>query len=185
MNYSELVNAITEEIKTCLLRTDEGELRTAADAIAGAKRIFLAGAGRSGAEISAFTMRLMHIGFTAYKVGDVTTPAIKEGDLLVVASGSGKTKSMMLLTETAKAKGAKVLLFTTDGASPIADMSDLSVVIHGKAAKSADTAAVSVQPMSNLFVQALCITFDMIIIDLMELCNLDESLMKDNHANLE
>ena len=185
MNYSELVNAITEEIKTCLLQTDEGELRAAADAIVGAKRIFLAGAGRSGFEISAFTMRLMHIGFTAYKVGDVTTPAIKEGDLLVVASGSGKTKSMMLLAETAKAKGAKVLLFTTDGSSPIAGLADLTVVIHGKAAKSADTAVVSVQPMSNLFVQTLCITFDMIIIDLMELCSLDESLMKDNHANLE
>ena len=185
MEYRELSAAITEEIKNCLLKTDPEQVRNAAELISGSARVFLAGAGRSGFEISAFTMRLMHLGFTAYRVGDVTTPAIKEGDLLVVASGSGETKSMLLLADTAKKKGAKVLLFTTSDTSSIASLADAKVVIHGKAAKSAATASQSIQPMSNLFVQSVCITFDIIIISLMEMNGLDESLMKDNHANLE
>ncbi len=34
---------------------------------------------------------MMHLGLTAYAVGEVVTPAIAGADLLVVASGSGTT----------------------------------------------------------------------------------------------
>ena len=150
-----------------------------------ADRVFLAGAGRSGLEVSSFTMRLMHIGIKAHRVGEVTTPAIKQGDLLVLASGSGTTASMLILAQAARKAGAQVLLFTTTAPTPIADLSDAVVVIHGRAAKDPSGAAVSIQPMSNLFVQALCLTFDILVLRLMERNRLDESLMKDNHANLE
>ena len=185
MDYQSLGKSIIDEISACLGKTDPDELIRAEEIISSSERVFLAGAGRSGFEVSAFTMRLMHIGLHAYRIGDVVTPAIKSGDLLVIASGSGETKSMALLASIAKDKGAKVLLFTTNRQSSIASMADAVVVIHGKAAKSDTGSSQSVQPMSNLFVQSLCITFDMIIIGLMKLRGTDESLMKDNHANLE
>lgn len=185
MNFSELSTAITDEIRTCLEKTDETQLQKAVDLIDAAPRVFLAGAGRTGLEVSSFAMRLMHIGYHVHRVGEVTTPAIQEGDLLVLCSGSGETKSMIVLAETARKVGASILLFTTKDSSTLAEYADQIVVLYAKSAKAADTANVSIQPMSNLFVQSVCITFDMIIIALMDKNQLDESKMKHNHTNLE
>ena len=53
------------------------------------KRIIVCGTGRSGLMLKSFAMRLMQIGYISYVVGETITPAIKEGDLLIVASASG------------------------------------------------------------------------------------------------
>ncbi|MBQ1477829.1 MAG: 6-phospho-3-hexuloisomerase [Erysipelotrichaceae bacterium] len=185
MNYKELSAAIVEEIRTCLEKTDEEQLEKAVELVSKAPRVFTAGAGRTGLEVSAFTMRLMHIGHTAYRVGEVVTPAIGEGDLLVLCSGSGETKTMLEYAKTAKAKGAKILLFTTKEVSSIASLADQIVLLHAKAAKNTDGNVASIQPMSNLFVQSLCLTMDTIIIGVMKKENIDESKMKHLHANLE
>lgn len=185
MKYLELKDAIINEIDTCLNKTDENEFEQAIKLINEAKRIFIAGAGRTGIVSSEFAMRLMHIGYHVYRVGDVTTPAIGENDLLVVSSGSGETKSMLNLVNTAKKVNAKILLFTTKTESSIASLCDNKIVIHGKAAKSDDGSVKSIQPLSNLFAQSLILTMDMIIIRLMSDYNIDESKLKNNHTNLE
>ena len=47
-----------------------------------AKRVYVAGAGRSGLIARAFAMRLMHLGMEAYVVGETITPAMHTGDIL-------------------------------------------------------------------------------------------------------
>ena len=186
MNYRELSGAVLGEIRDCMEKTSPEQYGNALALLDGAGRIFVCGAGRSRLVSAAFVMRLIHMGCQAYLVGDVTTPAIGGGDLLVVCSGSGETRSMKLFADTAVKQGAKVLLFTTKEASAIAEEADGTVVIHAKAARNADADnAASVQPLSNLFAQALGITMDMLVIDLMRIRNVDESLMKGTHANLE
>lgn len=186
MSFIGLASAVSDEVRTCLLKTDENEINAALDLLDRSGRIFAAGAGRSRLAAAAFAMRLMHIGYKGYLVGEVATPAITEGDLLVLCSGSGETKSMIPLAETAKKCGAKVLLFTTKESSSLASMSDCKVLIHAKAAKSKDNEnSVSVQPMSNLFVQTLGLILDIMITELMDRHDIDESLMKQYHANLE
>lgn len=37
-------------------------------------------------------MRLMHIGYNSYVMGETITPALKKSDIYVAISGSGKTK---------------------------------------------------------------------------------------------
>jgi 6-phospho-3-hexuloisomerase len=49
-------------------------------------------------------MRFMHLGYTVFIVGETNTPAILEGDLLLVASGSGTTSSVVSSAEKAKIK---------------------------------------------------------------------------------
>ena len=56
-----------------------------------AKRIFIAGAGRSKLVGNFFAMRLVHGGYDVSVVGEIVTPSIKSGDLLVIISGSGET----------------------------------------------------------------------------------------------
>ncbi|MGO1989877.1 SIS domain-containing protein, partial [Mammaliicoccus vitulinus] len=38
------------------------------------QRIFVVGAGRSGFQAKGFAMRLMHIGYTSFVVGETITP---------------------------------------------------------------------------------------------------------------
>src|ERR1700682_4909548 len=59
------------------------------EAILGARRIALYGAGREGLAIKGFAMRLFHMGRDAHVVGDMTTPPLGRGDLLIVTSGQG------------------------------------------------------------------------------------------------
>lgn len=70
-----------------------------------ANRIFFLGMGRSGFMMNAVAMRFMHLGFKAYVVGETTTPAITEGDVLIAGSGSGTTGTVIKAVETAKKVG--------------------------------------------------------------------------------
>jgi 6-phospho-3-hexuloisomerase len=49
-------------------------------------------------------MRFMHLGYTVFIVGETNTPAILEGDLLLVASGSGTTSSVVSSAEKLRVK---------------------------------------------------------------------------------
>ncbi|MFN8450573.1 MAG: hypothetical protein U0521_18795 [Anaerolineae bacterium] len=42
--------------------------------------------------IKALAMRLMHLGFDTHVVGDVTTPPLGAGDLLIVSAGPGNSR---------------------------------------------------------------------------------------------
>ena len=97
-----LLKKILEELSRNAEQIRQEELEGFADQIQKAKRVFVAGAGRSGFVARAFSNRLMHLGLTVYFVGEPTTPAIQEGDLLVIASGSGETGSLKVMAQKAK-----------------------------------------------------------------------------------
>jgi 6-phospho-3-hexuloisomerase len=92
-----------------------------------AKRVYVAGAGRSGFIAKAFGLRLMHLGFDAYVVGETITPAFHPGDTLVVFSGSGETHSMVSICGTAKDLGGNVCLITASPDSRIRRIADCVV----------------------------------------------------------
>jgi len=46
------------------------------------RKILVVGAGRSGLVGKAFAMRLMHLGFNIYVMGETITPAFGVGDLV-------------------------------------------------------------------------------------------------------
>lgn len=78
-----------------------------------AERVFLVGAGRSGLVCRFFAMRLMHLGKQVFMVGDVTTPSIQQGDILIAISGSGNTQSVVVMAEKARQAGAKIVSIGT------------------------------------------------------------------------
>jgi 6-phospho-3-hexuloisomerase len=67
--------------------------------IKAAKRILL-WLQEGAACIKMAAMRFMHLGYTVFIVGETNTPAILEGDLLLVASGSGTTSSVVSSAES-------------------------------------------------------------------------------------
>lgn len=93
---------------------------------------FIVGSGRSELVGKAFAMRLMHLGFRVYVVGDVTTPALTNKDCLIAISGSGETKTVTLAAETAAEVGTKVVGVTTDLNSTLGKNADVVVNIDSK-----------------------------------------------------
>jgi len=97
--------------------------------ILNAKRIYLAGAGRSGLVARAFAQRLMHLGFESYVIGETITPAFRSGDVLIAVSGSGETRSVVDACETARELGGTVSLITSTPDSSIGRIADCIVEI--------------------------------------------------------
>ena len=194
MNVRELALAVHAESGRALAAVDPAEVERLLERIAGAKRVFLAGAGRSGLAVRAFAMRLMHLGLEAHVLGEVTTPAIAAGDLLVVGSGSGETASLAAAARKARSLGAEVALLTIHPDSTIGRESAAVVRIPAVTPKAAAAAAAavaaegtvqSIQPMGSLFEQALWLLFDTLVMALMERSGTDASRMFARHANLE
>ena len=149
-----------------------------------ADRIFIIGAGRTGLALKSAAMRLMHLGFTVYVAGEIITPAIKEGDLLIAGSGSGTTNSIVSAAEKAVKAGAQVVSLSTTAESPLSKLSDLVAIIPA-AQKQDHGSALSKQYAGSLFEQSVLLLTDAIIQTLWSLDGTPAEELWKRHANLE
>jgi len=152
--------------------------------IENADRIFLIGAGRSGLALRSAAMRLMHFGLTVFVAGETTTPAIREGDLLIAASGSGTTSTIVKAAEKAAATGAIVAAISTTNTSPLATLSSL-VLILPAAQKQDHGKTISAQYAGSLFEQAVLLLTDAIFQTLWAADGTPAEELWKRHANLE
>ena len=185
MDATEYAREVIRELDRTLAAVSPQEAERLADLVLGARRIFIAGAGRSGLAVRAFAMRLMQMGLAAYVVGETVTPCMKADDLLVIGSGSGATASLVAMAEKAKTIGAIVALVTIFPDSRIGRIADAVVKIPAPTPKADEAQFASVQPMGSLFEQSLLIFLDIIVMRLMEKKALNSTTMFERHANLE
>jgi 6-phospho-3-hexuloisomerase len=169
-------NSAAESIPTAL---DD-----AAKRIGSAERVFLLGAGRSGLALQMTAMRLMHLGLTVHVVGEVTTPAIAQGDVLVVASGSGTTEGIVRAAQTADKVGATIVCLTTAPDSPLAELATVTIVVPA-AQKQDHGATLSVQYAGGLFEHAVVFIGDAIFHTLWKQSGASADELWPRHANLE
>ncbi|SFL69385.1 6-phospho-3-hexuloisomerase [Paenibacillus sp. 1_12] len=185
MNTTEYTLAIVNELQRSvklILGTGNDAL---VEAIIQSRKIFLAGAGRSGLMARAFAMRLMHLGLDVHVVGETVTPGLRKEDLLIIASGSGETKSLISMAGKAKGLEAKLAVVTISPDSTIGRLADIIISLPGSPKDQSESDYHTIQPMGSLFEQTLLIFFDATILSLMEKQGLDSSSMYGNHANLE
>ncbi|MDT2601527.1 6-phospho-3-hexuloisomerase [Enterococcus hulanensis] len=183
---SKNLNRIVSEIITYSVDIDDQSIKKVARLCSEANRIFVAGAGRSGFAARGFANRLMQLGFKAYFVGETTTPSIKKGDLLIIGSGSGNTNSLVVDAEVAKKVGAKLVTLTIFPDGLIGKQADSIIVLPGETPKNdSDSKKNSIQPMGTLFEQLSWLTYDSIVLELMNITNTSEESMFNLHANLE
>ena len=124
--------ASLNELQEIVETVEEAELEQMQDLILNSNRIFVGAAGRSLLAMKFLAMRLMQIGLKVYLVGEVCTPSIREGDLLLVGSGSGETAGMIAICKKAKAAGAEVAVFTKNRNSTIASIAKVAVQLMQK-----------------------------------------------------
>ena len=186
MNIQAYISQILDELGETVGHICNDSVEKLADAIIDAQTIFVAGAGRSGLAMKSFAMRLMHIGFDTYVVGETVTPSITDKDVLLIGSGSGSTSSLVASATKAQATGATICLLTIDENSPIAKLAEVALTIPAPSPKvKRDLGFRSVQPMGSLFEQSLLLTLDAIVLLLMKRTGKTPELMFTRHANLE
>lgn len=149
-----------------------------------AKRVFLIGAGRTGFSMRSAAMRLMHFGLTVFVVGESTTPAIGTGDLLLAASGSGTTSTIVTAAQKARSAGAGVLAISTAAESPLAALAS-ELVILPAAEKQDHGKTRSRQYAGSLFEQGVLLLMDAVFQTLWGTDQAPAEELWKRHANLE
>jgi len=153
--------------------------------ILGARRIACYGVGREGLMMKALCMRLMHLGLNAHVAGDMTTPPLGDGDLLIVSAGPGSFSTVLALLGVAQEARARTMVVTAqpNGLAP----RRADVVIELPAQTMADDRGLgtSLLPMGSLYEAAQLIFFDLISISLREKTAQTPEQMRARHANLE
>lgn len=187
MRAKEYLEDILEELHTNSEQISEEQLENLCDLIQNAHHIFLAGAGRSGVVIRGFASRLMHLGYSVSVVGEISSPHSAKGDLVIIASGSGQTESLLAIAKKSKSAGVKIALVTMDAQSAIGVLSDSVVVLPGSSPKLKNAGAQkeSFQPMGSAFEQLCFLVFDTIVLKLMERTGQDSKEMFARHADFE
>lgn len=169
--------AIVSELSELQQTLEGANFDSLIEMIVSSPRLFLAGGGRSGLMCRAVGMRLVHIGLAVSIVGETTTPAIKNGDVLWVFSASGSGAGLATQVEGAKRIGANIALFTTRDSS-LTSLADVVVRLPiGSDVKSE-------QHGGSLFEQASLILGDSIAAIVQQRLGISDSEMDARHFNL-
>ena len=171
------------ELGGVLARLDDAEVDAAVAVLASAHRIACYGVGREGLQVRGLAMRLHHLGLHASVVGDMTTPPVGPGDLLLVSAGPGAFSTVLALMGEATAAEAQTLVVTAqDGEA--ARRADL--VLHVPAQTMADdTSGSSALPMGSLYEGALYVLFEVMVLQLRTRLGVPRDAMRARHTNLE
>lgn len=176
--------AILEENRQLANQVNLQQLKVLIHEIKVAKRIFVMAAGRSGLALKMAAMRFMHLGYTVFIVGETNTPAILKGDLLLLASGSGTTSSVLSSAEKAKSQQATVIAITADSESKLAKLADNIIVVNA-ATKTDFGVSVSKQYAGSLFEQFTLFILEGVFMTLWQESGLTKEALWPKHANLE
>ncbi len=179
------IETILSEIHQVLSKVDETQVEGLIDEITSANKIVVCGAGRVGMAIRGFGMRLGHMGFSAFTLGDSTVPGIAQGDLLIVASGSGETQTIFDLVEIAASNKCRIVGITGNPESRIGKLANKVVKITAPSKTNAVENFTSIQPMTTLNEQCLGLFFDAVSLKLMEKIGETHDTMWARHSNLE
>jgi 6-phospho-3-hexuloisomerase len=189
------IKAILDNIKNAEEFLDEDEIEKFEDIIIESKNIFVTGAGRSGLAAKAFAMRLMHLGLSAYVVGETISPAIYEDDCIIAISGSGETNTIVSAARIAKNRGSKVLALTSYPESSLGQLADSYILVKGRTKKEVDDENyikrqihgnyTSLTPLGTAFELTTLVFLDAIVSELMEKMQQTESDLKARHTVLE
>ena len=178
--------AALAELGAVFARLDDARVDALVERLAAARRIVVFGGGRERLQIMGFAMRLFHMGLAAAVEGDMTTPAVGRGDVVLVTCGPGYTATAQALMDVARDAGAEVLFITAQPAGRCAVLADM--ILHLPAQTMADdqgAAATSVLPMGSLFEGALFVLFEVMVLKLKARLAISSDAMRANHTNLE
>lgn len=186
MKFSMALDHMHQELGGALSQITPEMAETLIGEVEAAPRIFGCASGRSGFILRGFLMRLMHLGYTVYFVGETTTPRIRPGELLVVMSGSGETAWPREMQRRANSVGARTLAVTAHPDSTIGRETQVVIPIPGTTKLTRTQETASVQCPGSLFEQTTFFFLEAVVLILYERhSGRDQGKVLDRHADLE
>ncbi len=186
LKFSEALDQMHGELGGVLSQITPEMAETLIQEVEAAPRIFGCASGRSGFILRGFLMRLMHLGYNVYFVGETTTPRIRPGDLLVVMSGSGETAFPREMQRRANTVEARTLAFTAHADSTIGREAQVVITIPGTTKLTRTQEAASVQCPGSLFEQATFLFLEAVVLILYQRrAGRGQDEVLDRHADLE
>ena len=186
MSVGSTAAAAATQLSDILTRIEERPVDELINAIYQAKKLFFAGAGRSMLILRCIAMRMMHLGFESYVVGDTTTPAFEVNDLIIFGSGSGETSGLINIAKRVRSLGGKMAVITTRKSATLGQLSDICIEIpaYPDHVGDSDLQAV-IFPGGSIFEQSMLLLGDSIVLPLAIRQGVPLDRKFDRHANLE
>ncbi|MEA4956440.1 3-hexulose-6-phosphate isomerase [bioreactor metagenome] len=189
------IEEILSNISSATELLDENTIEEFMKILTESKNVFVMGAGRSGLVAKAFAMRLVHLGLSAYVVGETISPAIYDDDCILAISGSGETKTIVSAVSIAKNRGSKALALTSYPESSLGKLADCVMKVKGRTKididdedyikRQIDGNYVSLTPLGTAFELTSLIFLDGLIAELMQKMGKTEDDLKYRHTVLE
>lgn len=109
------------------------ELQSATDLLSKAGKIVVVGVGHSMVIAKDISIRMMWLGLPAIAETDpllagTMSTQMKENDVIFAVSNSGRTREVLMVAQTAHSLGVKVIGLTSYPSSPLAKLSDVTLV---------------------------------------------------------
>ncbi|MFQ6054986.1 MAG: 6-phospho-3-hexuloisomerase [Methanosarcinales archaeon] len=188
------MNFIANHLKTAMKKLDKECVTKIIDEILKADKIFVMGAGRSGLVAKAFAMRLMHLGFNVYVIGETITPAANKKDVVIAISGSGETTSIVSLGKVTKEIGSKLITVTSNKDSTLGKLSDKKMIIYTEDGSSTGGGYLErhlrgeytkLAPLGTIFEITSLVVLDALIAELMYRTGKSEDDLRSQHTRHE
>ncbi len=183
--FEKTYKMVLNEIYSAMTGVDTVAAERLVNDILSADDVFLVGVGRVMLSLQAFCKRLAHLGIKAHCVGDISEPAIKSTDLLIVGSGSGESIVPVAIAKKAKQFDAKVVHIGSNQKGSVSQYADYMVRIPVRTRLYLEDEVNSEQIMTSLFEQSLLIFGDVISKMIVEDRKIDLKGLWHYHANLE
>ena len=173
----EFADQAAGEIAAAIAAVDGESVDSLVETLMNAHRVFVSGVGRSGLVGRAIAMRLMHIGLSAYAVGEVSTPGIDSGDLLlaITATGRGTIENQC---QVAVKAGAAVAVISTRSTGAIHDLAEVAVLLPIRSAVPTQ------QHAGSLFEQSALVIGDAVCREIQGRRGVPTAELDRRHANL-
>lgn len=182
MIFNKSINYIQSRVDEILDKVSQNNIKKIKNLFFISNHIFVYGSGRSGLVAKAFAIRLVHLGFQTFVIGETITRPVQKGDLVVIVSGSGETIPAVMTAEISQNLGANVVSITAKKNSEIAKFADVTLFIS---INYKDKERKKYAPLGTLFEASVWILLDAIIADLLDSKDETEDLMRKRHATLE
>ncbi len=189
------IKAMLKNIENAEEYLTEDSINQFIEILTTSKNIFVTGAGRSGLAGKAFAMRLMHLGLSAYVVGETISPAIYEDDCILAISGSGETNTIVNAVQISKNRGSKILALTSYPNSSLGKLADAILYVQGRTKAEVDDQDylkrqfdgnyTSLTPLGTAFEITSLVFLDGLVCELMQVMGKTESDLKSRHTVLE
>lgn len=185
MTIKDMNSKAVAELSTVIERIDPAQVEALIEALAGAKRVVLYGVGREGLMMKALAMRLFHMGLDAHVVGDMTTPPVGPGDMLLVSAGPGYFSTVEALMGVAKGSGARTVCFTAQPSGKVPANADLAVVLPAQTMADDTSGPTSFLPMGSLYEGVQYLFYEYLVLLLRDHMGITPEQMRERHTNLE